>query len=54
MAEPMGRKKISIRKILDEIVEDESFSDEERELAQKKVMELEYREWCERQKKLRP
>jgi len=51
MAEPAKNKQVSIRKILDEIVEDETFSEDERKLAQDKVRELEYQEWCKKQLK---
>lgn len=51
MAEPIKNRKVSLRDILDEIAEDEAFSDEDRELAREKVKELEYQEWCSRQMK---
>ena len=51
MAEPNRNKKISLREIMDEIAEDEEFSDEDRQLARKKVEELDFQEWCARQLK---
>lgn len=51
MAEPIKNHKVSLRDILDEIAGDEAFSDEERDLAQKKMMELDYQEWCKQQVK---
>lgn len=51
MAEPVKNRKVSLRDILDEIAEDESFSDEERELARDKVRELEYHKWRSKQLK---
>lgn len=51
MAEPIKNHKVSLRNIMEEIAEDESFSDEERHLANKKMMELDYQEWCKRQLK---
>lgn len=49
MAEPFKSHKVSLREIMEEIAEDEAFSDEEREQAHRKMMELEYEEWCEQQ-----
>jgi hypothetical protein len=40
MAEPVKNRKLTLREILDEIAEDEEFSDEERELARDKVKQL--------------
>lgn len=51
MAEPVKNRKLSLREIMEEIAEDESFSDEEREQANRKIMELEYHEWCLQQMK---
>lgn len=44
MAEPLKAKKVSLREILDEIAEDEAFSDEDRERARDEIKELEYKE----------
>jgi len=52
VAEPRKEKKVSLRQILDEIAEDESFSGEDRQLARDKIIELERSEWSSRQKKL--
>jgi hypothetical protein len=41
MAEMVKNRKRTLREILDEIAEDEEFSDEERELARDKVKQLE-------------
>ena len=51
MAEPIKGDKLSLRQILDEIVEDEAFSEEERRMAFEKSLELEYQEWRSRQTK---
>ena len=40
MAEPIKGRKLTLRELLDEIAEDEAFSDEERELARDKMKEL--------------
>lgn len=51
MAEPFKRPKVSLREILDEIAADDAYSDTERAKAKSESLELEYREWCERQSK---
>jgi hypothetical protein len=51
MAEPLKGRKLTLRELLDQIAEDEEFSDEERELAREKVREIEYKAWCKRQLK---
>jgi hypothetical protein len=51
VAEQVKYKKVSLRDILEEIAEDEAFSDEERNKAHKEIMELEYKEWCTQQDK---
>ena len=43
MAEPIKGRKHTLRELLDEIAEDETFSDEERELAREKSKDLEDR-----------
>jgi hypothetical protein len=48
VAEPAKDKKVSIRKIMDEIEEDDGFSDEERK-AFEEELEVEYREWRKQQ-----
>jgi len=45
VAEPRKDKKVSLRQILDEIAEDESFSDEDRQLARDKIIQLDSEEW---------
>jgi hypothetical protein len=40
MAEMIKGRKLTLREILDEIAEDEEFSDEERKLARDKVKQL--------------
>jgi len=51
MAEPAKHKKVSLRDIMQEIAEDEAFSDEDRQVAFEKVKELEYEAWCLQQMK---
>lgn len=51
MAEPKNKKKVSLKQILNEIAEDEEFTEEERQSAQRVARELEYKEWCSRQMK---
>lgn len=51
MAEPIKGRKITLRQIMEEIAEDETFSDEEREQAENKVKELDFQEWCRQQMK---
>lgn len=51
MAEPLKAKKVSLRDILDEIAEDNAFSNEEMTIALEKVRELEYERWCAQQLK---
>lgn len=51
VAEPLKAKKVSLRDILDEIAEDNAFSDEEMTIALEKVRELEYERWCAQQLK---
>jgi hypothetical protein len=53
VAEPAKDKKVSIRKIMDEIEEDDGFSKEERK-AFEEELEKEYREWRSRQMKSNP
>lgn len=51
MAEPNKGKQVSLRKIMDEIAEDEAIDDTERERAREIARELDYQEWCSQQKK---
>jgi len=44
MAEPIKGRKLTLREILDEIEEDEEFSQEVRELAKEKSKQLDERE----------
>lgn len=48
VAEPIKHKKVSLREILDEIAEDESFSQVEHDKALAKIREREYQEWCKK------
>ena len=48
MAEPRKDKKLDIRRLLEDLAEDEEFSDEERELEREKVLETEYKAWSSR------
>jgi hypothetical protein len=40
MAEPLKGRRLTLREILDEIADDEEFTDEERELAREKSKEI--------------
>lgn len=51
MAEPRKSGKVSLRMILDEIADDEVFSERVQDQARKESLELEYQEWSSRQKK---
>jgi len=45
MAEPIKNRKISLREILEEMAEDEAFSEEDRRKSHEKLLELEHKEW---------
>ena len=53
MAEPVKNRKVSLRDILEEMKEDDAFLSDDRDRAEAEVLELEYKEWSLRQKKLK-
>jgi len=50
MAEPVKNGKVSLRQILDEIADDEVFSEKERQQARDESLDLEFQEWKKAQK----
>lgn len=54
MAEQRKDKKPDLRRLLEDIAEDEDFTDEARERARNEIMEMEYKAWSSRLPKSNP
>lgn len=48
MAEPLKNKKPTLRQLLEDIADDDEFSEEDRRLAKEKSLEIEYQRWSAR------